>query len=160
MLSSPHSVIVFIEPGRRSSRKERLCGQHRSREAGVGPSILAASSQGCPGLSCYHTGLLLMRAAPDALCTKWDNFLLVWQVEVSRLLQGGQEFFSFSKIIIFVKEMKLRLKGCLQICSWEDLPCICQSSGLQFCPNVSDTTVKITPCVISYLVWQDLQSTR
>lgn len=154
------SDCVYRARQEAQQERERLYGQHRSREAGVGLSILAASSQGCPGLSCYHSGLLLMRAAPDALCTKWDNFLLVWQVEVSRLLQGGQEFFSFSKIIIFVKEMKLRLKGCLRICSWEGLPYICQSSGLQFCPNVFDTTVKITPCVISYLVWQDLESTR
>lgn len=34
------------------------------------------------------------------------------------------------KIIIFEKEIRLRQKGCLQVCSWEGLPYICHSSGL------------------------------
>lgn len=44
------------------------------------------------GLPCCHTGSLLTRAAPDAFCTEGNNFLLVWQAEVSRLLQGRSCF--------------------------------------------------------------------
>jgi len=47
-----------------------------------------------------------------------------------------------SKIILFAKEIRLRQKGCLQVCSWEGLPYVCHSSGLQFCPDAFYTTVK------------------
>lgn len=48
----------------------------------------------------------------------------------------------FFKIIIFVKDGTETERMCLQVCSWEGLPCICQSSGLQLCPNAFYTPVK------------------
>lgn len=71
-----------------------VCGPQGSRKAGVRDWSLPGSLQarlGWLGLPAYHTRLPLMRAAPDAFCTEGDNFLFVWHVEVSRLLQGGQE---------------------------------------------------------------------
>lgn len=58
--------------------KARLCGQHRSRKAGVRDcSILGSlSEQDRAGLPGCHTGSLLMRAAPDAFCTEVGNFSL------------------------------------------------------------------------------------
>lgn len=59
-----------------------------------------------------------------------------------------------SEIIIFAKEIRLRQKGCLQVCSWEGLPYVCHSSGLQFCPNAFDTTVKrLLLWLITWLGW-------
>lgn len=91
------SVMVLVEPcGRPMVGGKELGAVGRTgagRQVGGTRAFLAASEPGCPGLPSYHTRLLLMRAPPDAFCTEVDNFLLVWQVEVSRLLQGGRQWF-------------------------------------------------------------------
>lgn len=48
----------------------------------------------------------------------------------------------FFKIIIFVKDNTETKRMCLQVWSWEGLHHICQSSGLQLCPNAFYTPVK------------------
>ena len=144
---------MWIEPGRRPFMKNL---GHAGVWQGIPGSL---SEQGRPGLPCCHTRSLLMRAAPHAFVL-WEVTFLVWQVEVSRLLKGGQEllcrrfFFLFVSIMTrFAKEIRLRQKDCLQICSWEALPCTCHSSGLQFCPNAFYTTVNRLS-VVSYPAWE------
>lgn len=118
------------------------------------PLADSLSELGCPGLPGYRSGFFLMRAAPAAFCTEVDNFLLVWQVEVSRLLQAGQELFCSFPNNYFAKEIRLRQKACLQICSWEGLPCIYHSSGLQFRPIAFYTSVKrLLLWLITWLGW-------
>lgn len=58
--------------------KARLCGQHRSRKAGLRDCSIpgSLSEQDRAGLPGCHTGSLLMRAAPDAFCTEVGNFSL------------------------------------------------------------------------------------
>lgn len=66
--------------------------------------------------------------------------------DMSRLVgfyrEGRSSSVVVSKIIRFAKQIRIRQKGCLQVCSWEGLPYVCHSSGLQFCPNAFYTTVK------------------
>lgn len=57
------------------------------------------------------------------------------------------------------KEIGLRQKGYPQMYSWEGLPCICESSGLQFWPNPFYNTVE-TPCVMHYIASLTLQFPR
>lgn len=110
------------------------------------------SEQGRPGLPCCHTRLLLMRAAPHASVLGQITFSLFDKLRLLGCYREGRScfVFVFLKMIIFAKEIRLRQKGCLQICSWEALPCSCRSSGLQLCPDAFYTTVKRF-FVINYL---------
>lgn len=158
LLLIPHSVSVFLEPGRAEGPSQRpgTCQQHRSRRWVEGNSWQPLRA-GLSSLPCCHTRLLLMRAAPHASCTAIGNFFLVWQVKLLGWYMQGRTcfaflgfFFVFFRINSCANEIKLRQKGCLHISSQEGLPCICHSSGLQFCPNAFNTTIKRL-LVINYL---------
>lgn len=78
--------------------------------------------------------------------------------DMSRLVgcyrEGRSSSVVVSKIIRFAKQIRIRQKGCLQVCSWEGLPYVCHSSGLQFCPNAFYTTVKrLLLWLITWLGW-------
>lgn len=67
---------------------------------------------------------------------------LVWQVEVSRLLQKGQELVCFfQNNSLFCRRMRVRQRGDCPVCSW-----VCSASEnvhVQFCLNALHTSVKI-----------------